>query len=101
MVSRYALGLDFGTNSMRVLVVDVRDGRELASAVGNYPSGDAGVILDSQQPDLARQNPADYLSSIQETVTAAMKLAAGDKDFSPKQVIGIGRGYHRQHTHAD
>jgi L-ribulokinase len=90
MDSRYAIGLDFGSNSMRVLIVDVRDGRELASAVATYPSGDQGIVLDSQVPDLARQNPADYLATIQSAVKEAVQAAAADREFSPKNVIGIG-----------
>ncbi len=90
MDSRYALGLDFGTNSVRVLVVDVRNGRELASAVGEYPSGDAGVILNPQFPDLARQNPADYLLCLQSSINQALQSAAQDRGFSPDRVIGIG-----------
>jgi L-ribulokinase len=90
MDARYAIGLDFGTNSMRVLIVDVRDGRELSSAVGNYERGDAGVILDSKQPDLARQDPADYLATIASTVTKALEWAAADGEFTPRHVIGIG-----------
>ena len=57
----YALGLDFGTNSVRALLVDIRNGRELATSVFPYPAGKAGIILDPRNPDLARQNPADYL----------------------------------------
>jgi L-ribulokinase len=90
MDGRYALGLDFGTNSMRVLVVDVRDGRELSSAVGNYQSGTAGVVLDSRVPDLARQNPADYLSCIHSAVVQALEYASTDGEFSTRHVIGIG-----------
>lgn len=90
MKTTYAMGLDFGTNSMRVLIVDVRDGRELSSAVGNYPQGDSGVILDREQPDLARQNPADYLATIKTAVTQAIEWASNDGEFSPRHIIGIG-----------
>jgi L-ribulokinase len=90
MEARYAVGLDFGSNSMRVLVVDVRDGRELASAIGNYPHGDMGIVLDSKQPDLARQDPADYLTCIHAAVKQALEYAATDGEFSPRHVIGLG-----------
>src|SRR5579872_2827154 len=92
MTAKYALGLDFGTNSVRALIVDVRDGRELASTVTNYTHGDAGVILRPDQPDLARQHPADYLRGIEVAVTQALEFAASDSSegFSPQHVIGIG-----------
>jgi L-ribulokinase len=88
---RYSLGLDFGTNSCRSLLVDVTSGRELASHVFPYPSGNDGIILDASEPNLARQNPADYLLGIQEVVTAALRKAkTADPQFTPDAVIGIG-----------
>ena len=38
----YVLGLDFGTNSARALIVDPANGKEIATAVAGYPSGEAG-----------------------------------------------------------
>lgn len=90
-MSRYVIGLDFGTNSCRSLLVDAGSGRELASHVFPYPSGTDGVILDSSDPSLARQNPADYLLGIEATVKGAIQKAkAADPEFSPDAVIGIG-----------
>jgi len=60
MSGKYTLGLDFGTNSVRALIVDVQDGHELASYISNYSHGDAGIVLRPDQPHLARQHPADY-----------------------------------------
>ncbi|MGD0782633.1 MAG: FGGY family carbohydrate kinase, partial [Candidatus Aminicenantales bacterium] len=88
---KYTLGLDFGTNSVRALLVDVRNGRELATAVFAYPSGKAGIILDSKDPNLARQNPADYLKGIEATVKKTLSLARrADPSFRAEAVIGIG-----------
>jgi len=88
---RYAIGLDFGTNSVRTLIVDVRNGNEVGTAIFNYPTGDAGIILDPKDPNLARQNPADWIEGIEVTVREAV-AAAGKKDreFVPEGVIGIG-----------
>src|SRR5579885_3090152 len=90
MSGKYAIGLDFGTNSVRALVVDVRDGRELGEGVSDYARGSRGVILDADDPHLARQHPADYLAGIVLSVGAALEQAAADGDFSRKDVIGIG-----------
>jgi L-ribulokinase len=81
-MSKYVIGLDFGTNSCRSLIVNVVDGKELASHVFPYPSGREGVIVDLSDPLLARQNPADYLTGIEITVKKALaKAKAARKSF--------------------
>ena len=52
--------------------------------------GERGVILSPDDPHLARQHPADYLAGIQRSVNIALEQAANDRDFSRKEVIGIG-----------
>ena len=90
MAGKYAIGLDFGTNSVRALVVDVRDGRELGEGVSDYARGERGVILSRDDPHLARQHPADYLVGIERSVGVALEQAAAVPAFSRKDVIGIG-----------
>ncbi len=90
MTRCFAIGLDYGTNSVRAIIVDVADGREVSAAVWNYPHGDAGIVLDARQPDLARQHPGDYLDGAAAVVTEALALAGKDKTFSASRVIGIG-----------
>ncbi len=86
-----AIGLDYGTNSVRCLVVDTANGNELGTAVWNYATGDKGIILDKSDHNVARQNPADYLKGLEVTIKQALKLAAkADKRFSPDQIVGIG-----------
>ena len=86
----FSIGVDFGTNSVRALVVDIRDGREVAVSVFNYPSGTDGILLDPADPNLARQSPADYIEGFLSTVRKAVKAAAKDKGFAPSRVVGIG-----------
>lgn len=90
MAGYFSIGLDFGTNSVRALVVDVSDGRELGSHTWDYASGKAGIVLDPAQPDLARQHPADYLAGIKASIQHALDAAAADARFSRDRVIGIG-----------
>ena len=73
---KYAIGVDYGTNSVRALIADLADGAELASAIFSYPSGEDGVIVSAKDPQLARQNPADYLVGFLATVAFAIVLAA-------------------------
>ncbi|MEM7392590.1 MAG: ribulokinase [Verrucomicrobiota bacterium] len=90
-MKKYALGLDYGTNSCRSLIVDLDGGRELADYVFNYPTGEAGVVIDPKDPNVARQHPQDYIDGCIETVREALKIARSQEpDFSPDQIIGIG-----------
>jgi L-ribulokinase len=87
----FTIGLDFGTGSVRAVVVDCADGRTLGSSVCDFPTGVGGVIVDARDPHLARQNPADYLAGMKTAVPRAMAAAtAADHGFSPDRVIGIG-----------
>jgi L-ribulokinase len=90
-MAKYSIGLDFGTNSCRCLFVNIKNGEEIASHVFNYPSGEAGIIVDPKNPNLARQNPADYIEGIQVTINEAVKKAKkSNSDFSTDKIIGIG-----------
>ena len=90
-MAHYALGLDYGTNSARAVIVRLSDGAEVANCVYDYPSGDAGVLLDPSDPSLARQHPEDYISALEETIRGAVEEARGsDQGFDPQAIIGIG-----------
>ena len=87
----YAIGLDYGTNSVRCLIVDITDGCELAEAVWEYETGEAGIILDRTDHNLARQSPADYIKGLEVTITEAIGSAKkADANFDPAKIIGIG-----------
>jgi L-ribulokinase len=91
-VSRYAIGVDFGTESGRAVLVDVADGRELAAAVHRYANGvidkrlpapDDDVTL---EPDWALQDPADYIATFQTAIPEILKVSG----VYAADVIGIG-----------
>jgi L-ribulokinase len=86
----FTLGIDFGTNSVRALVVRCADGREFGSAVAHYPSGHQGVLLDPRDHNLARQYPGDYIVGLEESVRGALQAAKKKRGFSPDKIIGIG-----------
>lgn len=87
---RYALGIDFGTESGRASIVDVADGREVASAVHAYAHG----VIDRRlpgadiplEPDWALQDPNDYIEVLKQAVPAALARSGID----PADVIGVG-----------
>lgn len=87
---KYTIGLDYGTQSGRALLVEVETGRELASAVYSYSNGviderlpESDILLG---PDWALQDPEDYLRVLKQTVPAVLREAGVD----PEDVIGIG-----------
>lgn len=89
-VKKYTIGLDYGTNSVRALIVNVADGAEIAAAVWTYAHGTQGVIL-ARDPNLARQHPADYLQGVEITIKQALASAKKNvRGFKAEQVIGIG-----------
>ena len=90
MSRAYTLGLDYGTNSVRAVVVDTTDGALIGTRVFDYPSGERGILLDPADPHLARQNPADYVQGLRDAVLGALAEAGEKPEFSPDRVIGIG-----------
>lgn len=89
--AKYAIGLDFGTNSVRALVVNIGNGDEVGTAIFNYPGGSAGILLDPKDANLARQNPGDWIKGIETAVPAALAEAAKKvRGFDPADVAGIG-----------
>jgi len=86
----FTLGIDYGTNSVRAIVVDTSNGREIGSCVVDYPSGKQGILLDPKDHNLARQYPGDYLIGLEKSVKTALKQAAKTKGFTAQKVIGIG-----------
>ncbi len=90
MSTRYAIGLDYGTNSVRALVVNVANGHEAGTAVWNYEHGTQGVIL-GRDPNLARQHPADYVKGAEVAIKQALADAKKKvRAFKPEQVVGLG-----------
>jgi L-ribulokinase len=90
MPAKYTIGLDYGTNTVRCLIVNVANGAEVGTAVWTYAHGTAGVIL-SRDPNLARQHPADYIQGAEVTIKQALAAAKkAVKGFDADQVIGIG-----------
>ncbi len=85
----YTIGLDFGTLSGRAVLVDTRDGAEVAESVFDYPHG----VMDSQlpsgrklPPDWALQHPQDYIDVFAHTVPAVLRQSGVDA----ADVKGIG-----------
>ncbi|MDA8145629.1 MAG: ribulokinase [Thermaerobacter sp.] len=86
MPDKLTLGLDFGTDSVRAVVVDTATGEELADEVCEYPRWAAGRYCAPEKNEF-RQHPLDHIEGLEEAVRSALSRlgpAAGG------QVVGIG-----------
>ena len=75
---KYVIGLDFGTDSCRALIVDVRNGDEVATGISFYPRWKAGLYCDAQS-NRYRQHPLDYIESMTEAVHTALSHLAEEE----------------------
>ncbi len=90
MTKKYAIGIDFGTESGRAVLIDVATGAEVANAVHVY----ANKVIDETlpgtsirlEPDWALQDPNDYIAVYKNAVPAVLKESGVD----PADVIGVG-----------
>lgn len=89
MSKKYTLGVDYGTQSGRAVLVEVDTGRELAASVKVYPHGVMDEYLPDGktrlEPDWALQHPQDYLDVLAETIPAVLKEA----EVSAEDVVGL------------
>lgn len=91
-MTKYVIGVDYGTLSGRAVLVDAATGAEICSSVYDYPHG----VLDQSLPtgetlghDWALQHPEDYIEVLSHTIPAILKEAGA----KPEQVIGIGTDF--------
>lgn len=90
---KYAIGVDFGTESGRVVLIDVSDGAVISSAVHTYANGVIDDVVPETdvhlEPDWALQDPNDYLEVLKQAIPAVLKESGVD----PEDVIGIGTDF--------
>lgn len=75
---KYVIGLDFGTDSCRALVVDVCNGAEKSTGVCLYPRWKAGLYCDAST-NRYRQHPLDYIEAMGEAVRMATEQLSSDE----------------------
>lgn len=85
-MSPCVIGVDFGTGSVRALLVNVSSSTTIASAEHALDT-----IVDSAQPELARQRPSQYLQAMESVLRSVLQQSAAvSADFSPDNVVGLG-----------
>ncbi len=86
MEQAYVIGVDFGTDSVRSILIDAHSGEELASDVFYYPRWKAGQYCDPAN-NLFRQHPLDYIEGLEATVRAVVQTLDAEARL---QIKGIG-----------
>ncbi len=90
---KYSIGIDFGTESGRAVLVDVATGEEVATAVHYYKDGVIDEALPGTDirlpPDFALQNPADYIETLKETIPATLR----EVGVKAEDVVGLGTDF--------
>jgi L-ribulokinase len=72
----YTLGIDYGSNSVRAIVVNVTNVCEPGSCVMDYPSGRHGILLDPRNHNVARQHRNHSLFGLKASICGALKKEA-------------------------
>jgi L-ribulokinase len=90
---KYAIGIDYGTESGRAVLVNVSTGEEVATAVHAYSDGVIDEHLPNSDeplpPDFALQNPQDYIEVLKETIPIVLR----ESGIALEDVIGIGTDF--------
>ena len=73
-MSAFVIGLDYGTDSVRAVLVDAGNGAEVAFSVFNYPRWRDGLFCDAGKSQF-RQHPLDYLEGLEQSVKGCLKQA--------------------------
>lgn len=91
-MSKYTIGVDYGTLSGRAVLVEVSTGNEIASAVYDYPH----AVMDKALPcgvklghDWALQDPMDYVEVLTNTIPAVIR----ESGVNPEDIIGVGTDF--------
>ena len=71
MTRKYVIGIDYGTDSVRSVVVDTTDGKIAGTSVFEYPRWKKGLFCDPAINQF-RQHPLDYLEGLENSVKGAL-----------------------------
>jgi L-ribulokinase len=85
LMDKYVIGVDYGTDSVRSILVNTANGNEIATSVFYYPRWKEGLYC-NPSGNIFRQHPLDYIEGLEQTIRICLQTAGSDV---AKQVVGI------------
>jgi len=87
-VEKFVIGVDYGTDSVRSVIVDAKNGKEIASSVFLYPRWQRGQYCDASQNQF-RQHPLDYIEGLEHTIKECIRKAGGASAAAAIKAISV------------
>ena len=84
----YVIGVDYGTDSVRSVLVDAANGKEISSAVFFYPRWQKGLYCNPSLNQF-RQHPLDYIEGLTQTITSCLDKAGGKEIANSVRSIAV------------
>ena len=89
----YVIGVDYGSDSVRSVILDAKNGEEIASSVFDYPRWKEGLYCDSENNQF-RQHPLDYIEGLEATIKDCLQKAGSKVARTLKQSLLILQALH-------
>jgi L-ribulokinase len=87
-MNQFVIGVDYGTDSVRSVIVDANNGKELASSVFYYPRWQQGLYCNAARNQF-RQHPLDYVEGLEQTIKNCIKMAGGASVASAIKAVSV------------
>ncbi len=87
-IDKLVIGVDYGTDSVRSVIVNTNNGKELASSVFYYPRWKQGLYCNPAQNQF-RQHPLDYVEGLEQTIKSCIEQAGGHNIAQAIKAISI------------
>ena len=85
MIDQFVIGVDYGTDSVRSIIVNAANGTEIAASVFYYPRWKEGLYCDATSSQF-RQHPLDYVEGLEHTIKSCLEKAGADVAANVKAI---------------
>jgi L-ribulokinase len=85
MNDQFVIGVDFGTDSVRSIIVNAANGLEITSSVFYYPRWKKGLFCNASLNQF-RQHPLDYMEGLENTIKSCLQNVGADVTTNIKAI---------------